>query len=590
MNRWHFAFTFDPSGGLARQPGTWFNDPNLHIECENLHPMPRRFAIGRRHVFLFGNPIAGGRRDDDAVLAALGDGGDPAAGARDIGGSFLILVYDPERATLCVLSDRFAALALYYCVEGGVWRAASSLKLLRDRGHDAGLDETAAAEFLFLRRLLGEKTLAANIRYLPSATLLQVSAGGTRETCYWSPDYSKAPVPDRELPERIASVLRSCVSSHLSDGRKTAILLSGGLDSRALLAAAPRQLVCFTTCRRENNESAVAREVAQAAGAPFHFVPRPAGLLDGALDDAAFLTGGQQTYVEAQFLGYARMWPEEVESFFIGLGPDILFGGLYLPKESPAYFGRQALHYRLRPLESDLASMYLSGVSYRLKQSDPFLVVRKEYRQDIRERLLAAIGTIMDRGRGLGASGYGLWEHMHTHNLSRHYSFPMIMSVRSYADCRAPALDNDVFDLSLRMTAAQKVNGTAYQAAISRLAPSLMRIRNANTNLAAGMPLPRQTLTKTLRYVGNRLFGTGYPVAPGAAERSWPAARESLLASPSILARARELPRSAALASIPFIAMDGVRTAVDDCLEGRRDHTVLLNVLLTLDAYLRPPA
>ena len=140
------------------------------------------------------------------------------------------------------------------------------------------------------------------------------------------------------------------------------------------------------------------------------------------------------------------------------------------------------------------------------------------------------------------------------------------------------------------MTAPHKVNGTAYQQAITLLAPELMAIRNANTNLPAHMPLPRQTRTKIVRYGASRVVGSSYPVAPGRKDRSWPGAKESLLACPSIVARVKALPKSDVLPSVPFLDMDGVAMAVDDFFSGRHDHAVLLNLLLTMESYLQPAA
>ena len=590
MNRWHFAISFDPEGGLGKDDA-WYSNAFLRIEVSNCHPLPRHRRKDGLDFFLFGNPIADGKRDDGAVVKMLCGGGSRVSRVAELNGSFLVVIFDPASSELTVANDRFAALALYHCRRGNVWHAASSLKVLRERGLAHGaIDETAMAEFLVLRRLFGEKTLQKDARYMASASIIQAAPGGVVTKKYWSPDYSRQPVADRELPGRIADALKACVVAHLSDEPNTALLLSGGLDSRALLAAAPHALDCFTAGVRENNEVAVAREVAAAAGANFHFVSRQVNLLEGRLDDAAFLTGGQQIYSEAQFLGFEDLWPKKIDTFLIGLGPDIFFGGLYLPKQPPRYFGRPALHYRLKPLAADLATQFLSGVSYRLKQSDPNLVIKKTSQDMVRDRLLVSIREIMERARTLGAEGYAVWEHMHIDNLSRHYSFPMMTSLRCQADCRAPALDNDVFDISFRMTAAQKVNGTAYQNAITLLAPHLMAIRNANTNLPARLPLPQQTLTKMVHYAARLLPRSSYPVSPGAGDRSWPGARESLEACPSIMVRLRALAKSEPLATVPFLDMDGVARAVDDFCCGRKEHGVLLNVLLTLDSYLRPDA
>jgi asparagine synthase (glutamine-hydrolysing) len=588
-DRWHFAVSFSPSETKTPDKAAFYSDGVLTIEADNVYPNPRHYQVDRKDHFFFGHPIANGNRDDRAVLAVLKQSEDLATNVGRLNGSFILLVYDSQKRKLTLANDRFAAFGLQFCNDGRTWQATSSLKWLWD--HNAsrkGLDQTSVAQFLFLRRIFGERTLAKGVRYLLPASILHVDQNGrAREHQYWRPDYARDEPSDRELPSLIAEGLRRAVAAHQSDDVRYGLLLSGGLDSRALLAASQKPIACYTTCLRENNESAVARTVAGAAGASFHFVLRPRDLYDKNFEDAVFLTGGQQTYVEAQFLGYENAWPELPDTMFIGLGLDIFFGGLYLPKAPVEIFGRPALHFRLKTIAKEFSAAFLDGVSYRLKQSDPNAVIKQESRRAVRDLLRESLDSVASRGRELGADDYDLWEYMHIDTLSRHYSFPMMMSVRSYAECRAPALDNDLFDLSVRMTARQKVNGTAYQRAIALLSPALGKIRNANTNLPATMPLPQQTLMKAIRFGAHRMLGTPYPKSPGREDRSWPSDSDNLAACPSIIERARKLPQSERLAEIQFVDMDGVRSVVDDHFDGRADHAVLINLLITLDSFMR---
>ncbi len=587
-NRWHFAIRYCPSEPAAPDGAVFYSDGVLCIEAENVHPPPRRHRRGTKDIFLFGNPIADGKREDCAVLELLERESPLSRSIALLNGSFIVLVYDAERKKLTIANDRFAAYGLHLARTGNTWWAASSLKWLWNRvAFEEKIDEGGVAQFLFLRRLLGDRTLMTGVRYLPAASIFDIAADSSAcEQRYWWPDYSKDAPKDSELPGILADGLRAAVAAHQSDGRKYGLLLSGGLDSRAILAASSKTPACYTTCLRENNESALARAVAQSAHAPFHFVPRPADIYNEVLDDAVFLTGGEQTYVEAQFLTYADRWPDPPDTFLIGLGLDIFFGGLYLPKQPASIFGRQLLHFKLNPIAGEFSDEVLGKVGYRLKQSDPNLVVCADRRAAVWDGLRHSIESVARRGRDCGAEGFDLWEYMHIDTLSRHYSFPMMMSVRTYADCRAPAFDNNLLDLSVSMTARQKLNGTAYQKAIAILSPALGRIHNANTNLPARMPLPQQTLIKMARYAAHKVLGTSYPVAPSRIDRSWPSAKESLESCSLIMGHIRDLPRSERLAAISFVDMDGVRHVVEDHLAGRADHAVMLNLLLTIDRAL----
>ena len=591
MNRFSFSLEYDRGGQLAPDRRAFFADRHLRLTAENLHPPLRLHRRGDRVVILAGNPIAEGKRDDDAVMRAY----DRAAGTlgflRALDGSFLVLIYDAAIGSLVIGNDRFASLAFFYAWDGNRLTGALSFKQLYDARRATGQvapDPEALFEFLYFRRLFGERSYDRKIAYLPSAACLRLTpdSQAAEPEKFWQPDYAAKHSGGRRLVEDLAEALHWATEATTSDAQRFGVLLSGGLDSRAILAAMPQPVPCITTALRRNNEVAVAAEVAAAAGAPHHFLPRPPDLYDRTLDDAVFLTGGMQIYSEAHFLGYGAAVSPLADTLLIGLGFDIFFGGLYLPKEPSRLLGRPALHHRLKPLSKDLAGDFIAGVKYRLKSSDPFALVKAAARRRLQEHLRGAVEEILERGRALGARGYDLWEYMHLHNLSRHYSFPMMSSIRTFADCRAPALDNRLFDLAIAMTAGQKLDGTAYQDAISRLDPALMAVRNANTNVTAAYSLRRQTAVKAVKMAGNRIFGTAYPLSPGWQERSWPSPKAALEANPKVLARIKALAGSDSLADLDWLDMDALARLIEAHETGRHDHAICLNVLLTIERLL----
>ncbi|WP_430475992.1 asparagine synthase-related protein [Thalassospira lucentensis] len=564
------------------------------LSADNMHPIIRQTSVvlagqGEFEIFLIGHPAVDDQINDDAVLALLQRG--LSSSLEDelvrLNGSFAILIVNHLQQRILSIVDRFSSIPLFWHWQKGRLDIASNLSVLRSVLPMLAVDDMAAAEFLYLRRLMGEKTLLKNAYYQRSASLVLFEPDNEPiSSVWWYPDFSLPPLPDKDLPDVIGSTLQSAMSLYLSDRKKVGLLLSGGLDSRALVAASPTQLYCYTTCMQENNESDVARDVAATAGMPFTFLPRKSGILNDYFETAAFLTGGQQIYSECQFMGYGDRLSRQCDVLLIGLGLDIFFGGLYLPSRLGTLFGRPVIHSHLLPLGSDLPETYLNNVSYRLKQSDFWSLVLPNSRQSIEQALLRSVGNIEERGRSLGAEGYTLWEYFHGHNLSRHYSFPMMMSVRSFMDCRAPALENNIFDLSWRMTGRQKLNGTAYQKALVKLAPELMSIRNANTNYPAGMSLSRQTFTKAMQFAKHKVFGSDMPRSPSRADRSWPTAKSQLAASPRLEDRYRFLPQSEALAGLSFLNMDAISEIVATHDRGAHDHAVLINLLLSLECFL----
>jgi hypothetical protein len=379
------------------------------------------------------------------------------------------------------------------------------------------------------------------------------------------------------------------MATHMSDSRDYGLLLSGGLDARALLAAAPSPPVCFTTTPKPNNELSVAVELAGLKGAEHVYVPRPEQLLNGALDPAVALGGGMTVFNEMQFIGYGPQVTPRADTLFMGLALDIMFCGHYLPKSLVSYGGRSGWHFRLHDLPADLPGAFVDTVSYRLKTTDPMRVIAPAQRERVRRHLLDAVRQEMDEGRALGLQGYDQWEFVHLHNLARHYSLLMAQSVRTFAACRIPALTNALYDLCWAMRAEDKANWAVYQKAIARLDPALMRVRNANTNIRADRPLWQQTAVKFARAAAGRA-GLQLGASPAWWDRSWPQARQSIDANPAIHTRVMQLATSPRLAALNLFDAAAIEAVAAEHLTGQRDHAVLLNELVTIDRALEPLA
>jgi asparagine synthase (glutamine-hydrolysing) len=594
VKRFELSCRFSGVGALeaAGAGGDGFADSHLLLEGENLHPPLRLLEEGGHVLGIWGSPIVNGKIDDQRVLRALAEAREPTEFARRLDGSFLLFIYDRARQSLAIINDRFASLAFFYAAGEARLRGSTSCKRLFDEAAGDGAEPNAEAvfEFLILRRLFGTKTFLRGVRFLDAASILTVSKAapeGRIET-YWRPDFAKRRNSVRDLADELAEGLRGSMAAHESDGLRYGLMLSGGLDSRALLAASPAPPLCFTTAISPNNEVEVAERVAAVAGAEHRFIRRPERFLNELVDDAVFLSG-MQIYPEAQFANYDEQIAPKADAVFLGLGLDIFFAGLYLPKSPVRLLGRETLFHRLQAPGDDVTEAFIGGVSYRLKTSDPYSVVKETELARLRDSLRAEVRAIAERARDLGGDSIDRWEYLHFHNLSRHYSFPMAASIRSYTDCRIPALTNRLFDLAFALPAAAKVNGAVLRQAITRLNPALMAIRNANTNVVAKYPLQMQTAIHWGKAALNRLAGTGLRTSPPWWERSWPEPRQSLDVNPKIAEMARALPQSERLESLGLFDMAKIAETVAEHFEGRRDHAVLLNALITIDRFFAPP-
>lgn len=181
--------------------------------------------------------------------------------------------------------DRARSIPLFYAVRGNEAYLSDDARWVRDRlGAEEGA-EPFATEFLLSSLVSGRDTLVAGMHQLTGGDLLRLAPGPGGMTAevrpYWRYAGPSAPrgLPREELEERFDALLVRAFGRlmEVADGRTIVVPLSGGNDSRLVLAMLKRlgypSLVTFTYGRPENREAVVSRRVAGLLDVPWHFVP-----------------------------------------------------------------------------------------------------------------------------------------------------------------------------------------------------------------------------------------------------------------------------------------------------------------------------
>jgi asparagine synthase (glutamine-hydrolysing) len=153
-------------------------------------------------------------------------------------GMFAFALWDARNGQLLLARDRFGMKPLY--VAEGTWGLAfaSELKVLHDVGVPLGeLDAEAIDAFFQIGYIPAPLTPFRAVRKLPPAHVLTWRADtGTRIERYWSlPTTTVAGSVDTAA--QVRDLIRESVQAHLIADVPVAALLSGGLDSSAVVAA-----------------------------------------------------------------------------------------------------------------------------------------------------------------------------------------------------------------------------------------------------------------------------------------------------------------------------------------------------------------
>ncbi len=157
-------------------------------------------------------------------------------------GMFAFAIVDRDTQEVVLARDRLGIKPLYLHESGGRLRFASTLPaLLAGGGVSAEIDPIALHHYLTFHSVVpAPRTILAEVRRVPPATLVRVRADGRRrERRYWDLDFDREP-PEPMAPEdwndAVLESLRTAVRRRQVADVPVGVLLSGGLDSSLITA------------------------------------------------------------------------------------------------------------------------------------------------------------------------------------------------------------------------------------------------------------------------------------------------------------------------------------------------------------------
>jgi asparagine synthase (glutamine-hydrolysing) len=243
-------------------------DGNVHVvlngEIYN-HRSLREELKSRGHQFSSG-------ADTEVIVHLYEEQGDACVEALE--GMFAFALWDDRRQRLLLARDPLGQKPLYWAKTGEGLSFASEIKSILASGDvAASLNAESLHHYLSLRFIPTPNTMFEGIQKLPAAHKLIYEDGTLRVEPYWRLSFAN-PLegPDDEILEFIETELRRAVSSHLVSDVPVGALLSGGMDSSAVVALAARELpipfqtFAIGTGDPSFDERAHARAVAEHCG------------------------------------------------------------------------------------------------------------------------------------------------------------------------------------------------------------------------------------------------------------------------------------------------------------------------------------
>lgn len=449
--------------------------------------------------------------EDGALLAALYVHEGPAALA-EVDGDFNLCVigYDPER--LVLLSSRHGTRHLYYGATRDSFVFSPYLAALT-AVIPAAVNRLAVGEMFNFGYLGGERSLLEGASLLPGAAMLRVGARDWSLQRCWQPrfnnDVATAESFD-DLVDAAGTGLQAAVELFLRRFDKVTVPISGGLDSRAILAFAAQQRPDLRTCHCNwyEGEANIARQLVQAAGANWQAFDPLTFDFASILQEGVRQTEGNVHCHQFWFQPLARALAAQGQTDIVldGYLMDVFFGDTFLVLPGASQVdASQVDASQVNASQVDrLRRNIINGLWRRCR---PGFVKRAflpgfydDYEQANRDSLSQGMASVEEPDLSNFIHSFSFA------NRSNRYSVALPNAHRPYVEYGYPGLHKALVDLYLRIPPAYKTGARFSRTVLQRFAPDAARVPWAKTGRPLGRDkslVDRMAERLSLRQVGS---------------------------------------------------------------------------------------
>ena len=185
--------------------------------------------VAKGHVFR-------SRSDTEVIIHAYEEFGPDCV--NKLRGMFAFAIWDAKRKRLFIARDRVGIKPLYYCQDKDALWFASELKgIITDPEVKREINPQTIRTFLSFNYVAGEETMFRSIRKLLPGHYLVAENGKITTRQYWDLRFTEDrwSQPFDETVEELQALLGTTVRDHMIADVPVGVLLSGGVDSSAML-------------------------------------------------------------------------------------------------------------------------------------------------------------------------------------------------------------------------------------------------------------------------------------------------------------------------------------------------------------------
>lgn len=394
----------------------------------------------------------------------------------NIDGEFVLMFLHKKRRFFYILNDALGHLPLYYALDEKQLLVSREMSFIISQINDDKFDKMALAQYLVFRYPLKERTLWENISRLPPMSLIKIDLTARQveianlHTFNFENDLHQQHTLEENVVRLIELHGQACKNRDQSDNGITNVLsLSGGLDSRLVIASLNRCNIAYTSVtyldflKKATADVDVAQKIARCLNVKWKLFELPPPRGKDALALLRIKNG-------MNYLGMTFIIPflSQLRDYY---GSHIN----YTTGDSGLNMRGFLIPLWIRNID-DLIDFILSNHSrFSLTEAARLLALNPN---DIRHELKNCLQSFPEKqlqGKYLHFVIYGRTLTWHYEGMDRNRSFFWLS---------APLEATPFFVEAMKFPQSQKENFKLYQAVLKKLSPELSAIADANTNLS----------------------------------------------------------------------------------------------------------
>jgi len=474
-----------------------FEDVENHIAFSRLHlgvfyhgaqPI---YSNDQRLVILFDGELydnSSGKSDPEFVLERYQHLQD--ACAKGIDGIYAFVILDYNRKVLKIFSDHFGLKPVYYYQSSSLFAFASEVKaILPLHEGPKRRDNKTIANFFTFGFPLGDETLFEDIKLIPAASCLTYDLTSRKVSIqkYWhlvDLFTSKGQHNGKKDYQDVVDAFTSAVNRRLANSEQLGLSLSGGLDSRSILAALgdrAKGLRTYTLGLKNCRDESLAQKMSAITGTRHDFVEVNLDFLSRYKESSKhliFLTDGlfhPREGTELVALNYFKQSPFKV--LLRGHGGEI---------------GKAALAYPVmvdqelisKKDKQSILQWLLNKGNHILPAADAGRIFSPLFYSEIKNHTAGYLSKLLEEPLEMLESG-DIAIYFYIDQFSRRFTIPSLDIFRTEVEIRLPYFDLQYLKLLLAMPIAKRFRGDVQHHIVRHCQPKLVKVPDSNT----GAPL-----------------------------------------------------------------------------------------------------